>query len=286
MNLAQFQVNRDRCVSCGICTKVCPGGLLSVIDENVTIREITEFGWNGCWQCQHCLAVCPVGAISVLGCAPEDSIPAISPEVAAPVLDALIVNRRSCRRYQERNVECAVIDEMLGLLASAPNGGNKQQVEFTLIDDKSRMNAFRNFTYKEMERMAAQGVFPVGFDEASYRQMKDWEQTVRPDMLFCGAPHILIPHAPLGSGEPVQDTLIAGTYFELLCASRGLGCVMMTFPLGALDLMPEIKASLEIPAHHYVGMILGFGYPEITYPRGVQRKVEPARIHRPMVTKR
>lgn len=33
---------------------------------------------------------------------------------------------------------------------------------------------------------------------------------VRPDMFFCGAPHILIPHAPLGHGEPIQDVVIAG----------------------------------------------------------------------------
>ena len=104
-------------------------------------------------------------------------------------------------------------------------------------------------------------------------------------MLFCGAPHILIPHAPLGQGEPVQDVLIAGTYFELLCASRGLGAVMLTFPLGVLERMPDIRAMLDIPDHHYIGMIIGFGYPEIRYARGVQREVEQSRIQRPSFEK-
>ena len=111
--------------------------------------------------------------------------------------------------------------------------------------------------------------------------MKRWRKTVRPDMLFCGAPHLLIPHAPLGKGEPVQDVLVAGTYFELLCASRGLGAVMLTFPLGALKRMPRIRAMLEIPEDHYTGMFIGFGYPEISYKRGVQKTVDPGRIHRP-----
>jgi nitroreductase len=110
--------------------------------------------------------------------------------------------------------------------------------------------------------------------------MKRWEKTVRPDMLFCGAPHLLIPHAPLGRGEPVQDVLIAGTYFELLCASRGLGAVMLTFPLGVLERMPEVKAMLRIPAGHYIGMMIGFGYPQIRYTRGVQRETPPERVHR------
>ena len=56
---------------------------------------------------------------------------------------------------------------------------------------------------------------------------------------------------------------------------------MLTFPLGALEQMPEIKAMLRIPDHHYVGMLIGFGYPEIRYARGVQRKIEQSRIHRP-----
>lgn len=69
------------------------------------------------------------------------------------------------------------------------------------------------------------------------------------------------------------DAVIAGTYFELLCASRGLGAVMMTYPLDALRLMPEVMELLEIPKDHMIPLILGFGYPEISYKRGVQKKL-------------
>jgi len=74
--------------------------------------------------------------------------------------------------------------------------------------------------------------------------------------------------------------VIAGTYFELLCASRGLGSVILTFPLSVLERMPDIKAMLNIPNHHYVGMMIGFGYPEIKYARGIQREMKQSRIHR------
>ena len=178
-------------------------------------------------------------------------------------------------------MDTKIVYEMLSLLANAPNGGNKQLVEYTLIDDKERMNRFRKIAYARMDELAAQGIFAAGFDRPSYDQLKGWEATVRPDMLFCGAPHILIPHAPIGIGEPEQDVLVAGTYFELLCASRGLGCVMMTYPKDVLELMPDIKEMLEIPEDHFIGMILGFGWPEIHYARGVQRMTAPKRIHKP-----
>lgn len=281
MNIANFEVDKTRCVGCGKCVKVCPGGLL-YIDENhkATISDFSTFGWNGCWQCEHCLAVCPKAAINVLGHKPENSILPVDINITTSVMDAIIVNRHSCRRYQNRNVDVKIIDDMIVRLANAPNGGNKQQVEFTLIDNKEQMDIFRSLAYSEMERLAEQGIFPEGFDKAAYEDMKHWEDTVRPDMLFCGAPHILIPHAPMKCGQPKQDVLIVGTYFELLCASRGLGAVMLTFPLGVLERIPEVKAMLQIPKDHYIGMIIGFGYPEIKYSRGVQKRIKEGRIHR------
>ena len=137
MNIANFQVDKNKCISCGKCVKVCAGGLLHLDEQgNPVIAEVSEFGWNGCWQCEHCLAVCPKGAIQVLGKKPENSIPPIGKETMAQILDSLIANRHSCRRYQDRNVDSHVIRDMLSRLANAPNGGNKQQVEFALIDDK------------------------------------------------------------------------------------------------------------------------------------------------------
>ena len=281
INIADFQVNKEKCIGCGLCVKVCPGGILHLNEERkCEMDEIDQFGWWGCWKCEHCLAVCPRGAISIFGKQPEDSLPPVKTESAAPVLDALIMNRHSCRRFLKKDVDASVIDGMLQTLGNAPNGGNKQQVEFTLIDDRAQMEAFRRLAYAEMDRLASEGVYPAGFDKVSYEDMKRWEKTVRPEMLFCGAPCLLIPHAPLGRGEPVEDVNIAAAYFELLCASRGLGCVMMSFPKDALRNMPEIKALLKIPETHYVGVMLGFGWPEIRYARGTQRGVGEERIHR------
>lgn len=106
MNKAKFEVDKDKCTACGLCVKVCPGAVLRPEGGTPRIADFDAFGWNGCWKCQHCLAVCPAGAISILGKRPEDSLP--PPVDAAKALDALIANRRSCRRYQRRNVDKAV----------------------------------------------------------------------------------------------------------------------------------------------------------------------------------
>lgn len=110
MNKAQFVVDKNRCTGCGMCVKVCPGGVLSMgEDGRVQIEDFQEFGWSGCWKCEHCLAVCPTGAISIFGHCPKDSIPPVQADEASPVMDALIANRHSCRRYQDRSVDPGMI---------------------------------------------------------------------------------------------------------------------------------------------------------------------------------
>lgn len=281
MNKACFTVDFEKCIGCSKCVKTCPGGIISLSENGkAQASDFQNFGWNGCWQCEHCLAVCPTGAISIFNKNPQNSLPALNSKLTADVFASIVANRHSCRRFKNKNVDPQIIDKMLDLLANAPNGGNKQLVEFALIDDIKQMDCFRKLAYSEMEALAQKGIYPKGFDKKSYNDMKKWEKTVRPDMLFCSAPHILIPHAPMGAGEPVQDTIIAGTYFELLCAAMGLGAIMMTFPVDVLDCMPKIKAMLKIPKNHYIGMIIGFGYPEINYARGAQRKIDKNRIMR------
>ena len=49
MNKAGFTVDMDKCVGCGRCINVCPGGVLRMVGGAPAIDEFKDFGWNGCW---------------------------------------------------------------------------------------------------------------------------------------------------------------------------------------------------------------------------------------------
>ena len=51
---------------------------------------------------------------------PEDSLPPVGAGTAAPVMDALIMNRHSCRRFLKRDVPAETINAMLRLIGNAP----------------------------------------------------------------------------------------------------------------------------------------------------------------------
>ena len=158
-----------------------------------------------------------------------------------------------------------------------------QTEEYTVVDDKDRMRQIRDVAYAAMEESAARKRYTSSFDDFYYAKMKQSEATVRKgDLLFCGAPHLFVAHVK-ATGRWAADYAIncnlATAYFELLANAHGLGTVIMSYPSDVLcELAPEAREMLGIPADHYMKLIVGFGYPEIPYARGVQKNRR--KVHR------
>ena len=51
-------VDKEKCVACGACAKICAHGAPNLTDEGVM-----HIDWNKCFGCGRCLHVCPVKAI-------------------------------------------------------------------------------------------------------------------------------------------------------------------------------------------------------------------------------
>lgn len=279
-----FKVDYGKCIRCGRCVNTCSGMVIAQDSEGYPyMKDFERFGWRGCWKCQHCLAVCPQSAISIFDRYPEDSLP-LPPAEMGEYMEQLVSSRRSCRRFLDKDVDPDMIDSILAAMENAPTGGNSQGVEYTVIDDRTRVKEIRNSAYAVMEQKAEQGIYTHSFSRFYYEKMKESEKTVRrDDLLFCGAPHLFIAHAKCTGkwGEDAKaDCIIADAYFELLCNAHSLGTVMMSYSAEVLnELAPEARQMLGIPKDHYTGIIIGFGYPEIPYARGVQKE-RKRKIHR------
>ena len=279
-----FKIDKDKCIKCGKCINTCSGMVIEFGNDGYPrMKEFERFGWRGCWRCQHCLAVCPQGAISIFDKDPKDSL-SFPPKEMGTYMEQLITTRRSCRRFLDKNVDPDIITGMLNAMSAAPTGGNAQGVEYTVIDDKERVHEIWNSAYKTMDEKAKKHVYTHSFSDFYYGKMKQSEKTVRKDdLLFCGAPHLFIAHEK-SEGKWAEDAKvncnIATAYFELLCNAHGLGTAIMSYPAEVLnELAPEARQMLSVPKNHYMGLIIGFGYPETTYARGVQKE-RGRKIHR------
>ncbi len=222
-----------------------------------------------CYRCQHCLAVCPQGAVSIFGLEPEDSLRLEGPWTDPDGLERLMKGRRTVRRYRQDNVSPAVIQRLLDVAWHAPTGLNTQPVLFTVIDDREKMAAFRAEVLAGLTRLVREGTmreddFFAGFP-------RQWQERGN-DVLFRGAPHMVVASAPADGVSPVPDCFIALTYLELFAASLGLGTVWSGMAKNVIDnLLPKMRTKLGIPENHTIGFVLVFGYPHVHYARTVQR---------------
>jgi nitroreductase/NAD-dependent dihydropyrimidine dehydrogenase PreA subunit len=268
--MLDFRIDTDACIQCGECAADCPASVIAMNDYPEMTNE------QGCIRCQHCYAICPTGAVSILGL----EAPAEAEEKTLPTADQmsdLIRWRRSVRRYKEENVPAGLIDDILQTAWHAPTGVNAQGVLFTVVRDRAVMDELRRETLERLGVLFDQGKLPEGMI-AQYLgfAVKMWRAEGK-DLIFRGAPHLLLTSTPPNAPCPVQDADIALTTFELLASTHGLGTVWDGMFMMALAVCPELKAWLKIPGDHSVGYAMAFGYPAVEYHRPVKRG--PAKIN-------
>jgi len=269
--MIQFQVNEERCILCGECVNDCPAGVIILDDYPVITKE------ENCFRCQHCLAVCPTGAVSILGRDPDASKLLEGNMVDPASLETLIKGRRSVRRYSSKFLDPALIDELLDIACHAPTGVNSESVLFTVVKDGEIMKGLRQEVMAQLTNLADDNKLPEGF-AGQYLAMavSAWQESGL-DIIFRGAPHLLITSAPKDSPSPAQDTVIALTTFQMMAHARGLGTVWDGMAMMALAVIPGLAARLAIPEDHLLGYAMAFGEPMVEYYRTVQRG--PARVN-------
>jgi nitroreductase/NAD-dependent dihydropyrimidine dehydrogenase PreA subunit len=276
--MLNFTVNKDRCNSCGLCVSDCPARIIELDGDKFPFVAVGN--QENCLQCQHCLAICPTAAVSIFGLNPDDSLPVsadVWPQFEQMV--HLVRGRRSVRQYGDRNVEPELIDRLLATVANGPTGVNNRSLTFTVIDDKTKMQNLREKVMQALVRASKAGGIPERF--AYIEQAVSAYVEYGADVVFRGAPHVLIVSAPPQTPCATEDVPIALAYFELLAQSAGLGTVWCGLLKLAFESVPELKALVGLPpGHHYYAML--FGHPAIHYARTVQRD-NAATVKRPSI---
>lgn len=269
--MVQFRIDEERCTQCGACVEDCPAGVLGMEEFPVITDE------EGCYSCQHCLAVCPTGAVSVLGRNPDESTELTGNMPDAAGLETLIKGRRSVRRYIDRDLGGKIISELLDIACHAPTGVNSQSVLFTVVREGAVMRKLRAEVLAELTKQQEEGKVPGGLvGHYIGAAVKAWREEDK-DIIFRGAPHLLLTSAPKNSPSPLQDALIALTTFQLAAHARGIGTLWDGMAMMALTLCKDLGERLGIPADHTVGYAMVFGEPAVEYYRTVQRG--PARVN-------
>lgn len=259
--MLRFTIDQAKCTQCGLCAGDCP---VKVINMDGGFPAIATEKEGGCIKCQHCLAICPTAALSILDRQPEQGRPLRGNFPDPDRLETLIKGRRSIRSYQNENLAPALLQRLLDVAWQAPTGVNVRGVQFHVIDDKQALAVFREETYKGLAQLVEAGQLPG--HRAIFANFVQLWQEKGIDVLFRGAPHLLVATASRNCPTPREDCLIALSYFELFAQSLGVGTVWNGLVKWGIDeLVPELKSRLGIPEEHVFGYVMSFGPPAIAY---------------------
>ncbi len=282
-------IDENRCNTCGKCIEACPKDSITVIDGKITPIE------GDCILCSHCYAVCPTGAISFDPAQLRKSVfysftldESKKHSISAPELAAFAMSRRSVRKYRETPVSAEILRDLVEFAATAPSGSNCQNWEFTIIPDRNkvfqlawnirdffvRLNAIvRNPVLRYVSVLFA-GTALLRYYRDHFASVEQGltEAEKGRDLLFHGAPALIIVHSDMEGSLPLEDGQYAAYNIVLMAHAMGLGTCFIGYASETLNKSKKIKTSINIPEKNRVLAVLTVGYPDISYERFALRK--------------
>ena len=215
--------DRELCVKCGRCVKTCAMGHLRMTEDGPAAA-----GRGACMGCLQCASVCPRKAVL------SDGAPAVvEPRPDDPV-EALVMSRRSVRRFRSDPPERELIEWALQRAGYAPSGKNRHANRWTVVYGPERTAAVRERALRHC-RETGEAPELVRFAEKGL------------DLLTCNAPVIIIGWSPDDCLNPCVDTAIAMEIADLLLVSRGFGTCWGGYLRQITGHCPELKEMLGIP---------------------------------------
>ena len=263
MNYPELKVDEEKCIHCGLCTKECPACCIEM--ENGGVPHFIKNREGVCIKCQHCLAVCPVGALEIWGKNPDDSQPVGN--VDSDDLLNLIKSRRSVRKYKPENLDNDRMSKLKDMLKWTPTGCNFHNLHFSFVDDIEVMDDIRNKINSRLIKILDNSVAKSALGKfASYRDALIGGE----DVIFRGAPHMIIVSTPINAPCANEDPIIALSYLDLYAQSLGVGTLWCGFATLCFKLFPDMCEYIGVPDGNKVSYVMLFGVPDVKYARITQ----------------
>jgi len=283
-------INHDMCTLCRKCIEVCPKRVLDIRDKKVVLTG------EPCILCSHCYSVCAFNAVDFNGLLFEPSFSSFTYKAAmmAPGsfppgdLVNLAPSRRSVRKYTEKPVPQEMLRDLVHFGITAPSGSNCQLWEFTVLGSRTKVVEFgKHFElfFRKLNSLARNPLIrwlsPLFAGMTLIRYYRDRYATVERgleevkqgrDLLFWGAPAVIIIHSTMEGSLPVEDAQYAAYNITLLAHAMGLGTCFIGYASETMNRVKKIKRSCGIPDANRVHAVLAVGYPAEKFYKLALRK--------------
>lgn len=261
---AAITVDLAKCTRCGLCSQVCPSGIIRVNADGPSL-----IAPKACIRCGHCVAICPSAAMDHNRNPLQYQMEiAKFPQLAAEEAERFLRGRRSIRTYREEKVAPEVLRQLLNVARFAPSGGNSQGVSFLVLSDSQVLKQISAAVIDWLEEQIRQEIPWV----KPYAGMAKIYRDTGYDVVLRGAPHLVLALASVKNPIGRDNGRYALTYAELFAPSIGLGsCWAGFFEMAAFGGDAHLLELIGIPETKTIAGALMVGKPKYRYQRLVER---------------
>jgi nitroreductase len=236
-----------------------------------------------CIACGHCGAACPVEAIFPSGTVYEKRLPGIDAAISPEILQLLIRERRSVRRYKDEPVSKEVLEKILEAGRYAPTGRNSQNVNYVVLASLNDIGTLRGMMIRFYEKTISRVRGPIGSIVLSLVAGRKLVQSLREsipkveyakktieegrDPLFYRAPVVMLTYAESWDTCSAFNCSVALYNCSLMAHTLGLGCCFNGYLASAANHDRKIKKWLGIPRDHQCYGAMTLGYQKVKYQR-------------------
>lgn len=279
-------IDKDKCTLCGKCLEICPKEILSLKNNAIEIVN------DGCILCSHCYCVCKFNAIHFNELKQPSfsfgSTKLITDEIKPLDIISFIHSRRSVRKFKTDAVSKEILHDLIEAAVLAPSASNCQQWQFVVINGRDKVLKLAEdikLFFIKLNKIAGNpllrhlSIFFAGkkilnYYKNNYESVKLGLQRANEgrDLLFHGAPCVIIIHSNMEGSMPVEDGQYAAYNIALVAHAMGLGTCFIGYASATLNSAHFIKQKLGIPKQNRIHAVLAIGYPEVKFVKNALRK--------------
>ncbi len=259
-----IKIDETKCIGCGQCVKDCFPIDIELVDGKAVPKN------DKCFECGHCVAVCPANAVTLLDHDMNEVVDC--KDVDAKIDPVTYLNamktRRSIRRFKDTQLTNEQLEMILEVGRLSPTGGNRQNVDFTVVQDS--IADVRDDVICQLKNMGdamiAKGQRASFYTDLWLDMYEDYKKTGN-DRIFFDAPTVIV----ISSDDPVPAS-IAAAHMETMIYSMGLGMLYSGFSRFAIETSEKLQEHLQIKEGYHAQIVLVIGTPAVKYPRTTPRK--------------
>ncbi|WP_165445299.1 nitroreductase family protein [Bacilliculturomica massiliensis] len=275
-----LSVDSNACIGCGICTSVCPFGVL-IMEEGRPRLDPDKH----CLKCLHCAAACPreailfggerasvaaaelaetAGSSEAAGRTGRAGLTGLSPEFVSQ-LAVHLSGRRSYRHFTGDPVDRRLLEEAAALADFAPSAKNQHPAGWIIVNSREKA--------REIMELVLSYVRETGVSPEILSEYESGNNVV-----MGTASTLILGYCRDTAVNPPVDTALALSVMELYLQARGVGTCWAGYLTRLANASPDLRRLLNLPEGSLFYGALMAGYPsEESYLR-VPVRTKPAPV--------